>query len=97
MEKKHPEVEEGNPLEPTIGEQLRLADFNNKLEKLDRAELLEIAKLLARQALVTQPSAIRFLAREAAQNLVNPATSDRWRDNAKQISDALRGGLQEEE
>jgi len=97
VEKKHPEVEEGNPLEPTIGEQLRLADFNNKLEKLDRAELLEIAKLLARQALVTQPSAIRFLAREAAQNLVNPATSDRWRDNAKQISDALRGGLQEEE
>mgnify|MGYP003141560865 CR=1 FL=1 len=97
MEKKHPEVEEGNPLEPTIGEQLRLADFNNKLEKLDRAELLEIAKLLAKQALVTQPSAIRFLAREPAQNLVNPATSDRWRDNAKQISDALRGGLQEEE
>ncbi len=96
MENKHPEIEEGNPLEPTIGEQLRLADFNNKLERLDRAELLEIAKLLAKQALVTQPSAIRFLAREAAQNLVNPATAERWTDNAKKIRAALKDELQDE-
>ena len=90
----HPEVDNQNPLEPTVGEQLRFAEFSKQLEKLDREELLEIARLLAKQALVMQPSAIRYLAKEAAQNLVAPASAEKWMRSAEVVRSAL---LEEDE
>jgi ABC-type Zn uptake system ZnuABC Zn-binding protein ZnuA len=93
---QHPESESHHALEPTVGEQLRLAEFNHKLDKLDGEELREIAKILAKQALVVQPSAIRFLAHEAARNLMEPVSSENWMETARIITDALRPELQEE-
>lgn len=84
----HPEVESENALEPTIGEQLRLVEFNRKIEGLSRDELIEIAKLLAKQALVSQPSVIRYLAHEAARNLGGGLMKD-WTKEAKGIKHAL--------
>ena len=84
----HPEVESENALEPTIGEQLRLVEFNRKIEGLSRDELLEIAKLLAKQALVSQPSVIRYLAHEAARKLGGGSMKD-WSEEVKQMNHAL--------
>ena len=69
MSTAHPEREPDNGLEPTVGEQLRLAQFLKLLDKASEAELREIARAMAQQVLVTFPSAMRFLAREAARNL----------------------------
>lgn len=69
MSSAHPEREPDNGLEPTVGEQLRLAQFLKLLDKASEAELREIARAMAQQVLVTFPSAMRFLAREAARNL----------------------------
>ena len=69
MSSTHPERERDNGLEPTVGEQLRLAQFVNALDKANEDELRQIAKQMAQQVLVTYPSALRFLAREAARNL----------------------------
>lgn len=84
----HPEVESAHSIEPTVGEQLRLAEFNRKIEKLDRDEILEIAKLLAKQALVSQPSVIRYLAHEAARNLGGGSFRN-WSQEVDQIKVAL--------
>jgi len=92
---QHPESERENALEPTVGEQLRLAEFNHKLDKLDGDELREIAKILAKQALVVQPSAIRFLAHEAARNLMEPVSSNDWMKVAAEVVDALKPDVQE--
>lgn len=92
---QHPENESLNTLEPTVGEQLRLAEFNHKLDKLDGKELREIAKILAKQALVVQPSAIRYLAREAARNLMEPVSPENWMETAKTISAALKPEVRE--
>ena len=69
MSTAHPERGPDDGLEPTVGEQLRLAQFLNALDKANEAELREIARAMAQQVLVTFPSAMRFLAREAARNL----------------------------
>ena len=69
MSSAHPERERDNGLEPTVGEQLRLAQFVNALDKANEDELRTIAKQMAQQVMVTFPSALRFLAREAARNL----------------------------
>lgn len=84
----HPEAVNDNVIEPTVGEQLRLAEFNKKIEKLDRQELLEITQMLAKQALVTHPSVIRYLAHEAARNLSGGGLKD-WSEEAKQMKHAL--------
>ena len=84
----HPEAVTENVIEPTVGEQLRLAEFNKKIEKLDRLELLEITQMLAKQALVTHPSVIRYLAHEAARNLSGGGLKD-WSQEAKQIRQTL--------
>ena len=73
----HPEAADGNQIEPTIGEQLRFEEFKRTVQKLDNIEeLREITVLLAKQAMVLQPSAIRYLAKEAAQNLCASSGSD---------------------
>ena len=65
----HPEAIQDNGFEPTVGEELRLAQFLNGLDRANESELREISKAMARQILVVYPSAMRWLAREAAQNL----------------------------
>lgn len=69
MERLHPERAQDNGLEPTVGEQLRLGEFLKLLEKATESELREICKQMAQQVLVVYPSAMRYLAREAAANL----------------------------
>jgi hypothetical protein len=65
----HPERSGDGGLEPTVGDQLRLADALRLIERAGLEELRQIAQLLARQAFVTHPAAIRYLGREAAANL----------------------------
>jgi len=84
----HPEAAATNLIEPTVGEHLRLAEFLRKIEKLDRDELLEITKLLAKQALVSHPSVIRYLAHEAARNLGEKGLKD-WTEEVTSIKGAL--------
>jgi hypothetical protein len=84
----HPEAAATNLIEPTVGEHLRLAEFLRKIEKLDRDELLEITKLLAKQALVSHPSVIRYLAHEAARNLGEKGFKD-WTEEVTSIKGAL--------
>lgn len=84
----HPEAGPANLIEPTVGEHLRLAEFLRKIEKLDRNELLEITKLLAKQALVSHPSVIRYLAHEAARNLGDKGFKD-WTEEVISIKSAL--------
>ena len=69
MSNAHPERGIDDGLEPTVGEQLRLAQFVNALDRANEDELRTIAKQMAQQVMVTFPSALRFLAREAARNL----------------------------
>lgn len=86
---KHPEANEANSLEPTIGEQFRFEEFKRGLEKLDDVrELREIATLLARQALLLQPASIRYLAKEAAQNLSSSSGRD-WSSVASEMREHL--------
>jgi hypothetical protein len=69
MNEMHPERGVDNGLEPTVGEHMRLAQFLQALEKANEAELREISRKMAEQVLVVYPSALRYLAREAARNL----------------------------
>ena len=86
---KHPEANEANSLEPTIGEQFRYEEFKRGLEKMDDVrELREIATLLAKQALLLQPASIRYLAKEAARNLSSASGRD-WSDVASEMREHL--------
>jgi hypothetical protein len=66
----HPEQDSAPALEPTIGDQLRLAKFLKGMEEATKDELQEALHLLAHQFFISQPSQIRYLASEAARNLV---------------------------
>lgn len=89
--KGHPEVENENVLEPTIGEQLRYEDFKRGVEKLESvSELRELVLLLAKQAMVLQPASIRYLAKEAARNLTAASGQD-WTKVASDIREHLMG------
>tara|TARA_B100001758_G_scaffold32781_1_gene24009 strand:+ start:15480 stop:15764 length:285 start_codon:yes stop_codon:yes gene_type:complete len=86
---EHPEALGVNSLEPTIGEQFRFEEFKRGLEKMDDVqELREIATLLARQALILQPASIRYLAKEAAQNLTSASSRD-WSSVASEMREHL--------
>lgn len=65
----HPEQPRDLGLEPTIGDQLRLADALRLIERAEPEELRQVARLLAQQAFVTHPAAIRYLTREAGRHL----------------------------
>tara|TARA_R100000005_G_C4985705_1_gene194138 strand:- start:405 stop:698 length:294 start_codon:yes stop_codon:yes gene_type:complete len=85
----HPEASDANSLEPTIGEQFRFEEFKRGLEKMDDVrELREIATLLAKQALLLQPASIRYLAKEAAQNLTSASGRD-WSSVASEMREHL--------
>jgi hypothetical protein len=83
----HPERGQDDGLEPTVGEQLRLAEFLKALEKANEAELREISKQMAQQILVVYPAAIRYLSREAARNMAG----EPW---TKESSDRLLTALE---
>jgi ParB-like chromosome segregation protein Spo0J len=69
MEERHPERAQDNGLEPTVGEQVRLGKFLKQLDETGEAELRTLCRQMAHQVLVMYPSAMRYLAREAARNL----------------------------
>lgn len=94
MSNAHPERGIDDGLEPTVGEQLRLAQFVNALDKANEDELREIAKQMAQQVLVTYPSALRFLAREAARNLAGQPWSP---ESSEKLLAALAGPRDGEE
>ena len=74
---EHPEASNANLFEPTIGEQFRYGEFKRGLDKLDDVdELRQMAVLLAKQAMIIQPATIRYLAKEAANNLCSSSGSD---------------------
>ena len=58
-------------IEPSLNDQLRHDQLVRQLDKLDRDALIEVAKDLARLALLMQPAVIRWAASEAATNLVS--------------------------
>lgn len=88
MSNAHPERGIDDGLEPTVGEQLRLAQFVNALDRASEQELREIAKQMAQQVMVTYPSALRFLAREAARNL----SGQQWSpESSEKLLAALSG------
>ena len=93
--KEHPEANKGNSFEPTIGEQLRFAEFSKNLDKADPREVLEVAKLLGKQAMVTQPAVIRYLAKEAANNLMGHGITKDWSSEVAEIRGALLGDLKD--
>lgn len=70
MGMSHPEMcGEDHHMEATVGEQLRLGQFLSALDDLGREELKDLCRMMAQQVLVTYPSAMRYLAHEAARNL----------------------------
>ena len=67
----HPEAMELAAMEPTIGQQMRCDSFVAACEGLSRTELLEAIRPLAQHFFCTSPQVVRWLASEAAKNLVN--------------------------
>lgn len=66
----HPEARDAGVFEPTIGEQIRLDRFLDGVKGSGREELLDAVQLLAKHYYVTHPATVRWLANEAAKNLV---------------------------
>lgn len=73
----HPEWNGESGFEPTVGEQLRLREAWLAIDRAEPEQLRALCRQLAQQVLVVQPAAMRWLAREAAQNLAGqPWTSE---------------------
>lgn len=88
MAMDHPELQGDSGLEPTVGEQLRLGEFLNALERASEQELRQLCRAMAQQVLITYPSAMRYLAREAARNLAGVP----WREeSSERLMKALGG------
>lgn len=85
----HPEGGDEGGFEPTIGEELRLAQFLKGLDQANEDELRTIAKQMAQQILVVYPSAMRWLAREAARNLSGQFWSEQ---HSRDLLRAVSGG-----
>lgn len=62
-------------IEPSLHDQLRHEQLVRELDKLDREQLIQVTKDLARLALLMQPAAIRWAIKEAVQNSV-----ETWND-----------------
>jgi hypothetical protein len=90
---RHPEGPRDPGLEPTIGDHLRLTDALRMIERADLEELRSVAKLLAQQAFVTHPAAIRYLSREAARNLAE--SFGRRPDGSALVELLLKGAVGE--
>lgn len=72
---QHPEAQGVSVLEPTIGDQMRLDRFLESMKQAGEEELREALALLAHQFFVSSPCQVRYLANEAARNLINPMGS----------------------
>tara|TARA_A200000159_G_C7285391_1_gene323332 strand:- start:386 stop:592 length:207 start_codon:yes stop_codon:yes gene_type:complete len=62
-------------IETNLNDELRYERLIRDVQKLDRDQILEVVKDLARLALIMQPAAIRWATGEAVSNLV-----DQWND-----------------
>ena len=62
----HPESLGMQAMEPSVGDLLRLREFQSVLERAGEADLREMCRLMARQVFVTHPAVVRYLSREAA-------------------------------
>lgn len=62
-------------IEPNLNDELRYERLIRDVQKLDRDQILEVVKDLARLALIMQPAALRWATGEAVTNLV-----DQWND-----------------
>lgn len=65
----HPERTGDVGLEPGVGELLALREAWAQLDRMGEQDLREISKQMARLVIVVHPSALRWLAAEAARNL----------------------------
>lgn len=83
----HPELEGTNPsvLEPTIGDQLRYRDALQAIAKASDDELHKVVELLAYQAFVVHPAAIRYM--------VNCAANREPRMDYAAVAAELRAGV----
>ena len=72
---RHPEDVGDLSLTPTIGDQMRLDRFLESMKGASEEELREALALLAHQFFVAAPVQIRYLAREAAKNLLSAVGS----------------------
>lgn len=72
----HPEANTSGGIEPTIGEELRLAEFLKGVDRASEADLRALMPSLARQLLVVYPATMRWLARSAAENLAGVSRID---------------------
>jgi SNF2 family DNA or RNA helicase len=64
-------------IEPSVSELLLYRRTLDDIERMSVEDLRRICGILARQALVVQPAALRWLARDAAGNL-----SSHWKGGA---------------
>lgn len=87
----HPERTQDDGLQPTVGEHLRLGRFLKLLEEADEKQLREICRAMAEQVLIVYPSAMRFMAREAARNLQGEPWSE---ESSSRLLEALQGGVE---
>lgn len=81
MTHSHPERTGDVGFEPGVGELLTLREACEGIDRADPEALRRVAKSMAQQCLVTYPAALRWLARQAAQNLAqafvpNPPSQD---------------------
>lgn len=76
----HPEAVGEAGFEPTVGEQLRLREAWQAIDRASIEELRQLCRQLSQQVLVIQPAAMRWLAREAAQNLAGKPWSSEHSD-----------------
>lgn len=66
----HTERHDIGAFEPTIGEQMRLDRFLVSVEAMDKDQLVQAVEMLAKHFYIQHPVSVRWLAREAAANLV---------------------------
>lgn len=91
MGSDHPERTQDDGLQPTVGEHLRLGRFLKLLDEADEKQLKEICRAMAEQVLVVYPSAMRFMAREAARNLKGEPWSE---ESSNRLLGALQGNVE---
>lgn len=65
----HPESLGMQAMEPSVGDLLRLREFQSVLERAGEADLRKMCQLMAQQVFVTHPAVVRYLSREAAAGI----------------------------
>lgn len=73
----HPECQGSQGIEPSVGEMLRLNEFLEGIKKLGEQDLRALCSTMGRQNLVSYPSTLRWLAKEAARSACNESERSR--------------------